>query len=141
MNNFKITSPETPDYNCIAWAAEEDNRWWEPDPMGDYYWPEGISRQYNLGVYIQAYEVLGYKQCDDTRLESAFKKIAIYIDAKGCPTHAARQLSNGVWTSKLGQCFDVEHDFIIEWPDAVVGIYPLSLSRYGRVGAILKKAV
>lgn len=139
MDNFKITSPETPDYNCIAWAAEENDRWWWPDPMGDYYWPEGAPREWNLEAYIKAYGLLGYAQCDDARIESGFKKIAIYVNSEGRPTHAARQLSNGVWTSKLGQCYDVEHDFILEWPDATVGVYSCRLSEYGKVGVILKK--
>ena len=33
------------------------------------------------------------------------------------PTHAARQLPNGWWTSKLGPSFDIEH----ATPEAVAG--------------------
>ena len=25
---YEITSPDTIDYNCIAWAAEDNERWW-----------------------------------------------------------------------------------------------------------------
>jgi hypothetical protein len=37
------------------------------------------------------------------------EKICLYAK-NGKPTHAARQLSNGRWTSKLGPDEDVEHD-------------------------------
>jgi hypothetical protein len=25
---YKLTSPDTIDYNCVAWAAEDDETWW-----------------------------------------------------------------------------------------------------------------
>lgn len=31
--SYKITSPDTIDYNCVAWAAEDQEKWWWPDPM------------------------------------------------------------------------------------------------------------
>lgn len=61
--------------------------------------------------------------------EEGFEKIAIYIDSHGKPTHAARQLSSGKWTSKLGQLEDIEHSNL----DDVTGLH------YGSVGAILKR--
>jgi hypothetical protein len=41
--------------------------------------------------------------------EPGFEKVALYADAAGIPTHAARQLSGGKWTSKLGRREDIEH--------------------------------
>ncbi len=38
-----------------------------------------------------------------------FEKIAIYVDTDGVPTHAARQLPDGSWTSKLGDWEDIQH--------------------------------
>ncbi|TAF36353.1 MAG: hypothetical protein EAZ69_10585 [Oscillatoriales cyanobacterium] len=52
------------------------------------------------------------------------------IDSNGIPTHAARQLANGKWTSKLGWLEDIEHEL-----DGLTG------DRYGVVGQILKRAV
>ena len=46
--------------------------------------------------------------CDNADLEAGFEKIAIYQLA-GVPTHAARQLDDGSWTSKLGALEDVQH--------------------------------
>ncbi len=34
----------------------------------------------------------------------------MFADALGLPTHAARQLASGRWTSKLGKAEDIEHD-------------------------------
>ena len=36
-------------------------------------------------------------------------KIAIYAHDDGQPTHAARQLPDGRWTSKMGHLEDIEH--------------------------------
>jgi hypothetical protein len=42
-------------------------------------------------------------------LEPGLEKIAIFAKG-GRPTHAARQLGSGRWTSKLGRAEDIEHD-------------------------------
>lgn len=60
-----------------------------------------------------AYETLGYDLCYDERLEEGVEKIALYgidnPDGTIEPTHAARQLSSGEWTSKLGPFEDISH--------------------------------
>jgi hypothetical protein len=56
-----------------------------------------------MSAFIQAYKSLGYELCDNSELEAGFEKIAIYATSDGEPTHAARQLSVGLWTSKLGR--------------------------------------
>lgn len=104
-----ITSLETSDYNCIAWAAGESDRFWWPDPMNQAYWPPGVKREPTVAAFIAAYGTLGYEPCADGNLEVGFQKIVIYASS-GSPTHAARQLSTGAWTSKLGRWIDVEHD-------------------------------
>ena len=141
MANFLITSPETPNYNCVAWAAEEDSRWWWPDTMGDYYWPTQVPRDNTVEAYLGAFRTLGYEPCDNVILEMGFKKIAIYVGDDGKPTHIARQLNNGNWTSKLGSSIDVEHDFFPKWSDAMIGLSYYRLSDYGKIGAILKKPI
>jgi hypothetical protein len=133
-----ITSPKNINYNCIAWAADEDTRW--GDPSYDYFWPENISRDNTLESFIAAYETLGYERCNNEKLELGFKKIAIYIKDKK-PTHAARQLPNGNWTSKLGASFDIEHKFINNWTSQKYWLDTefFDLSSYGMLGCILKK--
>jgi len=52
---------------------------------------------------------LGYQSCDEGELEEHYLKIALYVNTDSKPTHAARQLPSGKWTSKLGKGEDIEH--------------------------------
>jgi len=84
---------------------------------------------------MSAFEALGYQLCFDTAFEEGVEKVALYAttDRDGAvvaPTHAARQLESGEWTSKLGQCEDVRH----ATPDSVNG--PL----YGRSVCYMSRA-
>jgi len=107
-NGHEITSPATTDYNCIAWAAGDTSAWWEPDAMGLYFWPLGARREMTVDAYAEAFSSLGYEPCERADLERGFEKVALYSRAGG-PTHAARQLADGRWTSKLGQLEDIAH--------------------------------
>ncbi|EKD24113.1 MAG: hypothetical protein ACD_81C00106G0005 [uncultured bacterium] len=111
FTDYKVTSPRDQNYNCIAWAAGINQQWWEPDFMGQYFWPAEVPRIYTLDAYVQAYSVLGYKICDSFDYEQGFEKIVIYVNMSNEPTHAARQLQSGKWTSKLGREYDISHDF------------------------------
>ncbi len=97
LTDYQVTSPKSQEYNCFAWAAEEDDRWWQPIPGEQFYWPDGVPQEETLEAYIQAYETLGYEICKEDRLEVGYQKIAIYVDSSSIPTHAARQLANGKW--------------------------------------------
>ena len=108
--NWNIASEATSEYNCIAWAAHDNERWWWPDPSEQYYWPPSLLREETRDCFMRAYGTLGYEVCYDSSVEAGFEKIAIYVGDDGKPTHAARQLSNGKWTSKLGNCHDIEHE-------------------------------
>lgn len=108
--NHNYTSPQTVSYNCIAWAAANQNQWWWPDQNQQYYWPAGVPREETLQAFTQAYETIGYEICDNPSLEEGFEKIAIY-SLLGRITHASRQLPDGMWTSKLGQYVDLSHEF------------------------------
>jgi hypothetical protein len=105
-DNHIETSKATPLYNCIAWAAGDDRRYWWP--CGGY-WPKGVPREETLEAFVQAFEVSGYELCEDGSLEPGFEKVALYIDGTGIPAHAALQLPDGRWTSKLGHCEDITH--------------------------------
>ncbi len=108
---YKITSPITKRYNCIAWAAHEDIRCWWPDPLLQYYWPSAVKRVCTVPAFIEAYVTVGYEVCDRSDYEPGYEKIAIYTDSQGTPTHASRQIGEGKWTSKLGPQYDIEHEF------------------------------
>jgi hypothetical protein len=129
---YKITSHETPQYNCIAWSFEEDSRFWWPDQYEQYYWPSHIPRLETLEIFIRAYQDIGYNPCFNEKFEPGFQKVAIFVNNKGVPTHAARQLPNGNWTSKLGSGVDIEHEL-----ERVGGQNTL----YGNVAQILKRPI
>jgi len=109
--NFTITSPETPEYNCIAWVAGDTEAWWWPDANNQYYWPEEVPRNESLRAFKYLFENLGYQECETANYEEGYEKIGIYRDMQNKTTHASRQLRSGVWTSKLGSSEDIEHPF------------------------------
>nr|WP_206107193.1 hypothetical protein [Paenibacillus apii] len=86
---WSLTSPRTPEYNCIAWAASENDRWWWPDKAGLAYWPDEVPREVTLDAFIAAYGTLGYKTCDDDKLESVLRK-SQYILIIGAIPHMRR---------------------------------------------------
>lgn len=107
---YLVTSPMTTDYNCIAWAANCTTcRWW-PDEYGFLYWPEDVAREETIPAFIAAFETLGYEKCNDGTLEPGYEKVALFADFFKNPTHMARQLDDGRWTSKLGDWEDIEHE-------------------------------
>ena len=126
--HYVITSPFNVNYNCLAWAAGREDAWWWPDPLGRGYWPEGIDRVATLDAFIKAFATLGYSPCEGEELIAGVEKIALYA-VGDMPTHAARQLSNGRWSSKLGKSVDIEHEL-----HALAGV------QYGQVAAILSRA-
>ena len=128
-DNHEVTSPETPRYNCIAWAAGDERRWWWPDPDGVAYWPVAAPREETIGAFAAAYGTLGYSPCADASIEPGHEKIAVYA-LGGPPTHAARQLSDGRWSSKLGSSVDIAHSL-----EALNG--PL----YGAAGLFLRRLI
>lgn len=107
------TSESTPFYNCIAWAAEDTGRWWWPDFLPDglrvYYWPDGAQSDDSVSAFIDAFSKVGYSCCADGKLEKGLQKVALYADQDEHVTHAARQLTDGMWTSKLGENIDCSH--------------------------------
>ena len=108
-SEYRVTSPEDAGYNCIAWAAEDNGRRWWPGGASGEYWPDGAPCSETLSAFVRAFETLGYVSCLGHDMEAGFQKIAIFVDATDEPTHAARQLPDGRWTSKLGRLEDVEH--------------------------------
>ena len=126
---YRVTSSASLVYNCLAWAAGDDQQWWEPVSGPGYYWPDGVSRAYTIEALLSVYQTLGYSLCSDSTLEVGFEKVALYGNSEGY-THAARQLNDGKWTSKLGHLEDIIHDSL----NALEG------AEYGSLLHILKRA-
>ena len=129
LTEYTVTSPKSQEYNCFAWAAGDQERWWQPTPEDQFYWVQGVPMEETLSAYIQAYQTLGFMTCDSAELEAEFEKIALYVDDGGIPVHAAKQLSTGKWSSKLGSLEDIEHE-----------LEGLTGERYGNVGQILRRS-
>ncbi len=108
--NYEISSPATRQYNCVAWAAGYDDIPWDHGSSPYTYWPRRVARDGSVASLIAAFATLGYVTCDDGRFEEGFEKIAIYGQTNNDWTHAARQLEDSRWTSKLGAREDLAHD-------------------------------
>jgi hypothetical protein len=130
---YRVCSRKTRKYNCIAWAVGRSDAWWEAGPDGR--WPEGDPDDGTVESLLRLIERLGYARSEEGRpitpeWEDGFVKVAIYADEAGW-THAARQLTGGGWTSKLGKLQDVEHETL----ECLTG------NQYGSVVHIMKKAI
>lgn len=129
VTGYCVTSPATLAYNCLGWAAGEEDRWWWPDAASVSYWPAGVPREETIPAFVAAYATIGFVPSTNSNLEPNVIKVAIYARS-GIPTHAARQLPNGNWSSKLGPSEDIEHTLA-----GLVG------SVYGEVAMVLAKPI
>lgn len=126
-DNHSVTSSRTDEYNCVAWAAGDIEAWWWPGSP-DSFWPAGVRADETLDAFHEAFASLGYETCVSAELEDGFEKVALYANAEG-PSHMARQLAEGRWTSKLGALQDIEH----ATPD------DLADDTYGRIVLLMRR--
>ncbi|MGH6871898.1 MAG: DUF7689 domain-containing protein [Rhizomicrobium sp.] len=111
---FVITSYPDKNYNCIAWAADITDKWFDSSKEGK--WPNDFKGP-EFTDLIDAYEDLGFKKCNDGSYVEGLQKIAIYakqgLNTFGFKTvfwtHAAKQLDADTWSSKIGKSFDIQH--------------------------------
>ena len=83
-----------------------------------------------IEAFKAAFATLGFEECSDGELEQGFEKVALYASGE-TPRHAAKQLPNGKWASKLGLEQDIEHQTV----NGVSG------DRYGTVAIYLKRRI
>jgi hypothetical protein len=126
---FAITSPRDSSYNCVGWAAGDVTRWWWPAESPFAFWPVGIEREESLTSFIRAFATLGFERAASGDYESEYEKVAVFASHDGVPTHMARQLNDGSWTSKLGGLEDIRHSEL----NGVAG------AEYGNVVAFLQR--
>lgn len=127
--HFRMTSPIDKWYNCFAHAAGESRKKWHPEPLDELYWPPGAPRGVSVAEFTAAYALIGYTPTGSTDLEPGVEKIALYVAENGEVAHAARQLSSGLWTSKMGKMEDIEHE-----------LEGLEGTDWGPVSAVLARA-
>ena len=129
---YEVRSIKTWRYNCIAFTADDVSAWWWPDDAkdSDAYWPID-RREEKLDCFMEAYQSLGYAACEEEGKEEGFEKIAIYA-LNGIPSHAAKQLPDGRWKSKLGPDEDIHHNSVKALEDDF---------NYGKVVQYMKRPV
>ena len=132
--NFKITSPASSDYNCIAFAYNIYNRWMWPNTGeshfldGVHYWTSGEILDCNVS-HFKAFELKGYSVCESCEFDPKYRKIALYVKSNSTEcTHAAREQRNGFWKSKLGRDVDIQHGTP----------YTIENDQYGKVYCFMK---
>jgi hypothetical protein len=107
---YLVTSPVDGDYNCIAWSVGNTHDWlWPGDPAVSV-WPAEVPHEETLTAFEILFGRYGFVACATEELDPGVEKAALFATADGFPTHAARQLPSGRWTSKLGKSEDIEHD-------------------------------
>jgi len=112
------TSEKSSDYNCIAWALGFDHILLWPEAAFDMEWPFPRPETCSVADFAQLFALFGYERCNTEMYEAGFEKIALYsVTPNSAPEHAARQLQDGRWTSKLGGGgIDGIHDALADFP-------------------------
>jgi len=92
-------------YNCIGWSlCSIFNGWFQP--------PSNLLQaapKLQLKWFDQFYAAKNWKISKNCKPEKGVRKIALYCNAKGYPSHAAKQIEDDWWESKLGQGHRVVH--------------------------------
>ena len=122
-----VTSLATGNYTCIAWALEDTTHFYWTGPEYFFYWESDLLREETMDAFVQLFKKYGYEICENALKERGFTKIALFAK-DNIPTHAARQLPSGLWTSKLGILEDARHT-----------LFAISDGLYGSVALILKR--
>jgi hypothetical protein len=127
--SWAIKSRRTKRYNCLAWGAGEKHRRW--DYNIPWFWPPGVSRLPGIAYLVGAYQVFGFVVCNQNqclKYDPICDTIVLYeLNCYG--THAARLVHNEMWSSKLGDLEDIQH----ETPEALSG------SLYGNPAVYMKR--
>ena len=113
-NDFKVTSDPDVKYNCIGFAIGFNDIWVAPSPrmipsrVPWFWWPACVPFDDQPDSLIQTFEYFGFEVCNNDYVEAGFDKVALYSH-NGKWKHAARIIGDGVYHSKLGECFDIIH--------------------------------
>jgi hypothetical protein len=120
QGKFEVLGPSTPNadasadtYNCIAWSLGITNHW---------VWP-GES----LGGFDKLYAQYGFRRLAkaDFSMQAGVEKIALYALNGKC-THAARQNTDGTWSSKLGSAPLIRHNLVDAFGNSIYG-HPIAV--------------
>lgn len=97
LQRWSVTGEEDDNYNCIGWSLGGEQFGW--------VWPGD-----SIADFDALYESQGYIVSDNDHPERGKRKIALFCDAEGVPTHAAREVADGGWwESKKGHQHRILH--------------------------------
>jgi hypothetical protein len=145
--NWRIRSPFSDSYQCVAWAACYTNRKWWPVHHTEFHWPPNLPKitppafpwlpwATPVDYLEQGFATLGYTRCDNAQFEFGYQKVAIYANNSGA-THMARQDFFGRgWLSKPGELEDILHKKLSD----LEGEMSSTAFEYGRVAQVLKRS-
>jgi hypothetical protein len=106
-DNYKRTSDEDFNYNCLAFALGDLANWWEPPGEFGFYWPPGFANDLTVETVATIINLHGYLVEIDKRTKPSAEAIAIYAKDREW-THFAKY-TGGQWMSKLGDDHDIAH--------------------------------
>lgn len=110
-----IKSPIDLNHNCFAYAIGDTLHWWEPFgfvlPTSNppYHWPNELPQNKLPQTLVRFFENHGFEVTEESERENGIEKLALYVRDNEV-THAALQLPNGRWKSKIGNKEDILHD-------------------------------
>ncbi len=113
-DEYEVLAPATARYNCIGWSLGDTSSW---------VWPRQAGQPATLDDFDSLYAYHGYRRVNrlDYRPDPDQDRVVLYArgreDGGADVTHAARQLRDGSWSSKLGSLPLIRHLH----PDDVAG--------------------
>ena len=117
---FKLTSPDTPVYNCIAWAMGFTDRWVDHFSAAGHWWPQSVEKDDTCQSLLNAFLALGFEPTDNYNYNASYDKVVLYgYDGKW--KHASRILVNNIEHSKFGALWDGIHGHNV-FQDDIYGI-------------------
>jgi hypothetical protein len=134
--NWAAASDPKPTYNCFGFALGYI-QWWEPPLYIDgilaneeAVWPRGISETVQIEAFIEAAKSEGFSESKDAVWQDGVETIMLFFTERDRQfQHAAKQVSPGVWMSKMGFGSDIMH--------AVDGVDSM---QYGKGRIYMKRA-
>jgi hypothetical protein len=77
-DQFEITSPFDPLYNCVAWALNDKNSWWGPKRR----WPSRLERRMSLTTIGHVFEDHGFEVLKRKPKEFSddYEYVAVYAE-------------------------------------------------------------
>lgn len=128
--NFKILSPQTQVYNCIAWAMNFNDRWVDIAEIPGHWWPNGVVKSLSPDALVQAFEAVGFETTSDKTPEDGYDKVVLYKNTSREEwTHASRIITESIGYSKFGAEWDGHHS-----------IYSISGNVYGTPYCWMKRS-